>query len=212
MPRKIRPSDARKHRERASSPRYLYTFTMFLMIGALQWGYQQWLKHALKDPESDPSFILSHGGALVALSFALPLTYLLIKVYDVFPAIDLSKSYRENKLPSLFRYWQPVIKDVQTSTSRTEGFLVSFVSYIQTIVTYSMMYGFLSQRDADCFNQSLGGFDAFYFSVVTMATVGFGDISPRCQIAKTVVILQIFTGLLYAIVVFSIAMDSTKKS
>lgn len=39
-------------------------------------------------------------------------------------------------------------------------------------------------------------FDALYFSVVTMTTVGFGDIIPLSEIGKAVTLLMIFSGVL----------------
>lgn len=37
--------------------------------------------------------------------------------------------------------------------------------------------------------------DAFYFSVVTMTTVGFGDITPRSEGGRLMTVLMIFTGI-----------------
>jgi Ion channel len=39
--------------------------------------------------------------------------------------------------------------------------------------------------------------DALYFSTVTVATVGYGDFHPLTDAAKTVVIAQIATGILF---------------
>ncbi|BAZ07238.1 ion transporter [Calothrix sp. NIES-3974] len=38
-------------------------------------------------------------------------------------------------------------------------------------------------------------FDAFYFSVVTMTTVGFGDVTPISQFGRILTVLMIFTGI-----------------
>jgi voltage-gated potassium channel len=38
-------------------------------------------------------------------------------------------------------------------------------------------------------------FDAFYFSVVTMTTVGFGDVTPRSEVGRLLAVLMIFTGI-----------------
>ena len=37
--------------------------------------------------------------------------------------------------------------------------------------------------------------DAFYFSMTTFATVGYGDIIPKSQTAKTIVMLQQFSTI-----------------
>lgn len=38
-------------------------------------------------------------------------------------------------------------------------------------------------------------FDAFYFSVVTMTTVGFGDVTPVSEWGRLLTVLMIFTGI-----------------
>ncbi len=54
-------------------------------------------------------------------------------------------------------------------------------------------------------------FEAFDFSVVTMAMVGYADIDPTSRRAQVVVMRQILTGLIDAVVVFSIALNSTRR-
>ena len=40
-------------------------------------------------------------------------------------------------------------------------------------------------------------FDAFYFVVVTMTTVGYGDVTPLSQAGRAMTLLMIFTGVLF---------------
>jgi hypothetical protein len=41
--------------------------------------------------------------------------------------------------------------------------------------------------------------DQLYFSVVTMATVGFGDITPASQVARAVTVVEALAGQLYLV-------------
>jgi voltage-gated potassium channel len=43
-----------------------------------------------------------------------------------------------------------------------------------------------------------------YFSIVTMATVGYGDIVPKTIVAKVLVLTEILLGVGYSIFFFSI--------
>lgn len=82
--------------------------------------------------------------------------------------------------------------------------LVMF-AYPMFVYAFAVLYVYLSHLDPFSFNSGtvLPGFDAFYFSLVTSTTVGYGDIAPVSKFAKSVVICQIFLNLIYAVLVFS---------
>jgi voltage-gated potassium channel len=55
-------------------------------------------------------------------------------------------------------------------------------------------------------------FDSFYFSVVTMSTVGYGQIVPATVLGKLGVIVLIFSGVgALAILVQSVATDAIER-
>ncbi|MBN1478615.1 ion transporter [Candidatus Sumerlaeota bacterium] len=57
--------------------------------------------------------------------------------------------------------------------------------------------GFIWHFEDDA-NPAIADFgDAFYFTVVTLTTVGFGDITPQTDAAKAVTILMIFAGIIF---------------
>lgn len=66
-------------------------------------------------------------------------------------------------------------------------------------------YILLGQRDPDAFNfthpgQTMDGFEAFYFSFVTLSTIGYGDITPVSRVAKMLCVMQAITGMFYVAV------------
>ena len=61
-----------------------------------------------------------------------------------------------------------------------------------------------ARRDANAFSAELDLGDALYFSIVSMTTTGYGDISPKSGWAKFIVCLQILFGFLYNVLFFSI--------
>jgi voltage-gated potassium channel len=62
--------------------------------------------------------------------------------------------------------------------------------------------------------QSMNGFNAFYFSFITLSTVGYGDITPLSRIARWLAALEAMTGLLYVAVLIArlVSLYSTPKS
>ena len=50
---------------------------------------------------------------------------------------------------------------------------------------------------------SLASFDAFYFSFITLSTVGYGDITPVTHIARTLAMTEAMTGTIYIAVLIS---------
>ena len=62
--------------------------------------------------------------------------------------------------------------------------------------------------------QSMNGFNALYFSFITLSTVGYGDITPMSRIARWLAAMEAMTGLLYVAVLIArlVALYSTPKS
>lgn len=60
----------------------------------------------------------------------------------------------------------------------------------------------------------MNGFNAFYFSFVTMSTVGFGDISPVSKFARTLATMEAITGTFYVTVLIArlVAMYSPERA
>lgn len=51
--------------------------------------------------------------------------------------------------------------------------------------------------------QTLEGFNAFYFSFVTLCTVGYGDVAPLTKVARMLAVMQSIAGLFYVAVLMS---------
>ena len=54
--------------------------------------------------------------------------------------------------------------------------------------------------------------DLFYFSYVTILTIGYGDITPKTWIAKNATVLVGFTGYLYSIVVIALIVGRAHRN
>jgi hypothetical protein len=63
------------------------------------------------------------------------------------------------------------------------------------VVIFAFAFLTISRADPQSFSEPLGRVDAFYFTVSTLATVGFGDITPTSAGARVVVTLQMLFDL-----------------
>lgn len=77
-------------------------------------------------------------------------------------------------------------------------------AYVLAAFCFSVLYVYLVRQDANAFSVELNLGNALYFSIVSMTTTGYGDISPKSGWAKFVVCLQILFGFLYNVLFFSI--------
>jgi Ion channel len=84
-------------------------------------------------------------------------------------------------------------------------------SYFLTIYAFSIAFAIVQQQskvfapDKPAFVESLSSLvDALYFSIVTIATVGYGDIAPKTPIARILVSFEVLAGVGYSVFFFSI--------
>ena len=102
---------------------------------------------------------------------------------------------------------QHIFKDGPVNFYRIQGSIVVFMiigiicamlyTLIESILPGSFATTQSSQTYADLFSQLL------YFSFVTMTTLGFSDMIPTGSLAKSLVIFQGMTGLLYPVIMIA---------
>jgi hypothetical protein len=115
-------------------------------------------------------------------------------------------------LSGLYGWGYPVgsslIQKTEAETRRSFTFLVIYnllASFSFTVYGFAVTYVFLSNMRPGSFNVGkLDMFSGIYFSVTTIATVGYGDIVPLTRLARIFVMFEIFAGMLYAVLTFSI--------
>src|SRR5213079_484152 len=104
----------------------------------------------------------------------------------------------------------------------TEVLCASISAYLMLGLMWTMAYWLVDQLTpggAFSFNtnagpRSINGFNGFYFSFVTLSTVGYGDITPVSRMARWLAAMEAITGLLYVAVLIArlVSLYSTPKS
>ena len=103
-----------------------------------------------------------------------------------------------------------------------EVLCASIAAYLMLGLTWTVAYWLVDQLTpggAFSFNtprgsRSMNGFTGFYFSFITLSTVGYGDITPVSQAARWLAAMEAMTGLLYVAVLIArlVSLYSTPKS
>jgi hypothetical protein len=104
----------------------------------------------------------------------------------------------------------------------TEVLCASISAYLMLGLMWTMAYWLVDQLTpggAFAFNtntgkESMKGFNAFYFSFITLSTVGYGDITPVSRMARWLAAMEAMTGLLYVSVLIArlVSLYSAPKS
>lgn len=153
--------------------------TGILWIFALEYGLRFWvaearLRHLIRLYSLiDLVAILPFFIGVIDISF--------LRVFRWFRILRLVRLFEKQTLFGLFRGNDSAI----------------FIRILFTLFSILFVYsGLIYQVEHSVNAQHFGTFlDAFYFSVVTMTTVGFGDLTPASEMGRLLTVLMILTGI-----------------
>ena len=86
--------------------------------------------------------------------------------------------------------WQ-TLAVVRSSHPRSRAIDALASCVVVIVVAFALAYLNMSARNPAAFNEPLERTSALYFTVVTLATIGYGDIVPRTELARVTVMLQV---------------------
>jgi hypothetical protein len=78
------------------------------------------------------------------------------------------------------------------------------------LVLFAATYITVDGQQADAFSEPLSRTDGLYFTVTTFATVGFGDIAPRTELARILVTIQMLVGLVTVGVIAKVVLGAVR--
>jgi hypothetical protein len=100
-----------------------------------------------------------------------------------------------------------------------EVLCASISAYLLLGLLWTLAYWLVAELVPNAFafsgaDKSLKGFNGFYFSFITMSTVGYGDITPVAKVARMLAASESVTGSLYIAVLIArlVALQTARKS
>ena len=64
------------------------------------------------------------------------------------------------------------------------------------LLIFASTYIVIARNQAEAFTEALSRTDSLYFTVTVFATVGFGDIAPKTELARVVTTIQMLLGVI----------------
>jgi hypothetical protein len=111
---------------------------------------------------------------------------------------------------------------LRASSVNLEVLCASVSAYLMLGLLWTLAYWLVAEISPTAFafntatgtKESMHGFNAFYFSFITLSTVGYGDITPVSKAARMLAAMEAMTGLLYVAVLIArlVALYSIPKS
>lgn len=109
--------------------------------------------------------------------------------------IRFIRVFRWFRILRIIRFWRIERQLLGFKTEDSVIFVRIFLTLFTLIFVYAgLIYQVEHQINSD---RLVNFFDAFYFVVVTMTTVGYGDVTPLSQPGRLMTVLMIFTGVLF---------------
>ena len=103
--------------------------------------------------------------------------------------------FRWFRILRIVRFWKIERKVLGFKSEDSIVFVRIFLTLFTLIFVYAgLIYQVEHQINSD---RLVNFFDAFYFVVVTMTTVGYGDVTPLSEAGRLMTVLMIFTGVLF---------------
>lgn len=156
----------------------IYQFDLVVCIILLA---EYFLNLYLSSPKKD--YILDKEN-IIGLIASIPFDFILPLMLPVSIPVFFLRYLRIFKLIRVFNLAKfDVIKDLFRKT----GFDKILLAIVGVILIFWLLFYL--------FSPSYGGFDDLYFVIVTLTTVGYGDVTPKTYNEKVLVIILILIGI-----------------
>jgi lysylphosphatidylglycerol synthetase-like protein (DUF2156 family) len=142
--------------------------------------------------------------AIIVLYFVLPLTD---REVDVGALVTLSLG----ALLFIAVLWWQFRRVFKADLPQLMAFEAVIVSVPLFVVIYSSTYLVMSNLNEASFTERLDHISSLYFTVVTLGTVGYGDIAPKTDVARMIVTSQVLLDLALLALLVRAFMEVTRR-
>lgn len=109
--------------------------------------------------------------------------------------VKFIRIFRWFRILRIIRFWNLEVLLLKIKADESIVFIRIFLTLFSLIFVYA---GLIYQVEHNINPTKLKNFfDAFYFVVVTMTTVGYGDVTPLSEPGRAMTLLMILTGVLF---------------
>lgn len=126
--------------------------------------------------------------ALLAVYFMLPMENrdnIGVRAVAVIGGLTVFGAIFVRQMRQIRKARYPVLRAVEA---------IALVATLFIVVMASIHYG-LAEATPSSYSQALDRIDALYFTVTTLATVGYGDITPTSSVTRSVTMVQMVLGV-----------------
>lgn len=189
----------------------------YLGIFSITWYYADYKKNLYLSPHYKKIIIKRlntryFGIAVISLLFVLMLKYKHLTLSHLANPIKILWIYylvsRINEISyAFFMDALDKLKDKESSKSALTGYdriKLIFKSYVELIINFALLFEMtplVYWKNGSC---PTGPLDTLYFSVITITTTGYGDISPVNAWLKLLCMYEVFSGIIMLVICFSI--------
>jgi voltage-gated potassium channel Kch len=150
-------------------------------------------------------YIMSHDKQSLIFALFLALPFVVVKGVNY--VVTTIEFVALNALFSVLFYGYLIIvifKYVLSAKKITTDILAAAISvYLLFGVLWIGLYSLVSFINPEAFSPAVEWADLLYFSFVTLTTLGYGDIVPVSEFARTLSIMEAITGVLFIAVLIA---------
>ena len=146
-------------------------------------------------------WIVSLGGSLLALAPLSPEWLRVARTAEIASTMPLLALLAVGILQFVFR----------GKTLTTDGLFATVAAYLFLALFFAQLYLLLLEWNPASFNLEVAGHPPqllqstlLYFSLITLATVGYGDILPVSETARTLAVIEATVGQFYIAVIVAV--------